>query len=176
MMSIEKTRAQVVGSVWQALAKSGVDLSGISQEDQTKLVNKIAEHILVSVNDLLDDMQPPAEKSTQEGSETILWEGRPFLSLVEKYILTNERLKIVHGMISREVENYELVRMQDIDLSQNISERMMGIGDITIRGADSSDPQVVLRNIPNPEEVYEIMRRAWLDARKKHGLQFREYM
>ncbi len=175
-MSVEKTRAQVVGSVWQAFAKSGVDLSGISQEDQTKLVNKIAEHVLVSVNDLLDDLQPAAEKSTMEGSETILWEGRPFLSLVEKYVLTNERLKIVHGMISRDVENYELVRMQDIDLSQNISERMMGIGDITIRGADSSDPQVVLRNIPKPEEVYEIMRRAWLDARKKHGLQFREYM
>jgi hypothetical protein len=66
--------------------------------------------------------------------------------------------------------------MQDIDLSQNVSERVMGIGDITIRGADSSEPSVVLRNIPKPEEVYETMRRAWLDARKKHGLQFREFM
>ena len=175
-MSVEKTRAQVVGSVWQALAKSGVDLSSIPEKEQTQLVNKIADHLLVSVNDLLDEMQPPAEKAAPEGDETVLWEGRPFLSLVEKYILTNERLKIVRGMLSRDVENYELVRMQDIDLSQNVSERVMGIGDITIRGADSSEPNVVLRNIPKPEEVYETMRRAWLDARKKHGLQFREFM
>ena len=175
-MSIEKTRAQVIGSVWQALAKSGVDLSSIPQEEQARLVNKIADHILVSVNDLLDEMQPPSEKTAAEGDETVLWEGRPFLSLVEKYVLTNERLKIVRGMFSRDVENYELVRMQDIDLSQNVSERVMGIGDITIRGHDASEPNVVLRNIPKPEEVYETMRRAWLEARKKHGLQFREYM
>jgi hypothetical protein len=176
-MSVEKTRAQVIGSVWQALAQSGVDLSSIPQEEQTTLVNKIADHVLVSVNELLDDFQEAAPiEEPREGEETILWEGRPFLSLVEKYVLTNERLKLVRGMFSRAVENYELVRIQDIDLSQNMSERMMGIGDITIRGADSSEPQIVLRNIPKPEEVYETMRRAWLEARKKHGLQFREYM
>jgi hypothetical protein len=175
-MSIEKTRAQLIGSIWQGIAKSGVDLSAMSQENQTKLVNKIADQVLISVNDLLDDLQPAAEKLVNEGDETILWEGRPFLSLVEKYTLTNERIKVIRGMVSRDVENYELVRVQDIDLSQNLSERMMGIGDITIRGADSSEPTIVIRNISDPEKVYEIMRRAWLEARKKHGLQFREYM
>jgi uncharacterized protein YggL (DUF469 family) len=174
-MSVEKTRAQVIGSIWQALAKSGVDLSSLSQENQTQLVNKIADQVLLTVNDLLDEMSP-AEKSANEGDEIVLWEGRPFLSLVEKYALTNERIKVVRGMLSRDVENYELVRIQDIDLTQNVSERVMGIGDITIRGADSSQPTIVLRNIPKPDEVYEIMRRAWLEARKKHGLQFREYM
>jgi hypothetical protein len=175
-MSIEKTRAQVIGSVWQALAQSGVDLSGISQDNQAHLVNTITDHVLISVNDLLDDLQPPAEENEDIGDEKILWQGRPFLSLVEKYILTNERIKIVRGMLSRDVENYELVRIQDVDLSQNVSERLMGIGDITIRGADASGPTTILRNVPKPEEVYEIMRRAWLEARKKHGLQFREYM
>lgn len=175
-MSVEKTRAQVVGSIWQGIARSGVDLSTLPQESQAKLVNKIADQVLIAVNELLDDLQPPAEKTVSEGDETILWEGRPFLSIVEKYTLTNERIKIIRGMLSRDVENYELVRIQDIDLTQNVSERMMGIGDITIRGADSSEPTVVLRNISEPEKVYEIMRRAWLEARKKHGLQFREYM
>jgi len=31
-------------------------------------------------------------------------------------------------------------------------------------------------HVYSPEEVYEILRRAWLEARKRHGLQFREYM
>jgi hypothetical protein len=74
------------------------------------------------------------------------------------------------------VENYELIRMQDIDFKQGMSERIMGIGDITIRGQDPSDPKIELRNVADPEKIYEILRRAWLDARKRHGLQFREYM
>ena len=87
-----------------------------------------------------------------------------FLSLVEHYVLTSERIKIIRGMVSRGVENFELIRMQDIDLKQGISERVMGIGDIIIRGQDPSSPEVVLRNISKPEEVYETLRRAWLDA------------
>jgi hypothetical protein len=69
-----------------------------------------------------------------------------------------------------------LIRIQDIDLKQGVGERMLGIGDITIRGHDASEAIVTLRNIPKPEEVYEILRKAWLEARKRHGLQFREYM
>jgi uncharacterized membrane protein YdbT with pleckstrin-like domain len=101
---------------------------------------------------------------------------RSFMSLVEKYILTNERIKIVHGLLSRQVENFELVRVQDIDFKQNVGERVLGIGDISIRGHDLSNPVITLRNVQNPEEVYEKMRRAWMEARKRHGLQFREYM
>ena len=55
-------------------------------------------------------------------------------------------------------------------------ERVLGIGDVNIRGQDPSNPAIVLRNVPKPEEVYETLRRAWLESRKRHGLQFREYM
>ena len=51
-----------------------------------------------------------------------------------------------------------------------------GVGDINVRGQDASEPQVVLRNVSNPEEVYNVLRKAWMDARKRYGLQFREYM
>jgi hypothetical protein len=53
---------------------------------------------------------------------------------------------------------------------------MLGIGNITIRGHDVSDPKIVLRNVKGPDEVYEMLRRAWLEARKRHGLEFREFM
>jgi len=79
-------------------------------------------------------------------------------------------------MIARDVENFELIRFQDIDLKQTVSERVLGIGDITIRGSDASNQQIVLRNVKEPEAVYETLRRAWLEARKRYGLQFREYM
>ena len=179
-MTPEQIRTQITANVWQAIAQSGVDLSSVSKEDQEKLAGKIADNLLDSVDRLLEDAQPPPLPETMElddeAAEKILWEGRPFLSLVEKYVITSERMKIIKGMLSRDVENFELIRIQDIDLKQNMTERMMGIGDVTIRGADKSDAVIVIRNVKDPEAVYEIMRRAWLDARKRYGLQFREYM
>ncbi len=176
-MSIDKTRAQIVSSIWQTVAQSGVDLSPIPKDEQEKLVGRIADNLLSTMDNLLEEAQPIESPPLEmDEGEKILWEGRPFLSLVEKYLVTSERLKVVKGMISRDVENFELIRVQDIDLKQTVTERMLKIGDITIRGADSSEPVVVMRNIKDPEAVYEILRRAWLEARKRYGLQFREYM
>ena len=53
-----------------------------------------------------------------------------------------------------------MIRVQDIDVTKSMGERMMGIGDITISGADASNPTVVLRNIRKPDEVYELLRKA----------------
>ena len=176
-MSIEKTRAHIISGIWQAIAQSGVDMTAISKEEQDVLVGKIADSLLSTVDNLLEEAQPgDVQPLEMDEDEKTLWEGRPFLSLVEKYVITNERLKVVKGMISRDVENFELIRMQDIDLKQNVTERMMKIGDITIHGADASEPVIVMRNVQDPEGVYEILRRAWLEARKRYGLQFREFM
>lgn len=186
-MTVEQIRAQIISSIWQAVAQSGVDLSTISQEKQEQLVRAIADRLMLTVNSLLDEIaneeparsEPgvaPAEEPVDALAEPVLWRGRPFLSLVEKYTITSERLKIVRGLLARNVENFELVRIQDIDFKQGVGERMLGIGDINIRGHDPSNPEIVLRNVVKPEEVYEILRRAWLEARKRHGLQFREYM
>jgi len=177
-MSVEKVRAQVTAGVWQAIAQSNVDLSSIPQEKQEILVRKIADSVLVTFDEMMGDAYQanPPDEIEIEGDEQVLWKGRPFLSLVESYVITSERLKIITGMVSRHVENFELIRVQDIDFKQNVGERILGLGDITIQGHDVSDPAIVLRNIAKPEEIYELLRKAWLDARKRYGLQFREYM
>jgi hypothetical protein len=177
-MSIDQTRAQVISSVWRAIAQSGVDLSSIPQDQQEILVSKIADGVLVAVNDMLDEDEPLTveEDEVDELDEKVLWKGRPFLSLVEHFTITTERLKITTGLASRHVENFELIRLQDIDFKQGMTERMFGIGDITIRGADPSNPEIKLRNVSKPEEVYEILRKAWLESRKRHGLKFTEFM
>lgn len=176
-MSIEQSHSRLTASIWQAIAQSGVDLTAVPQEEQQKLVATITDNVLIAMDALLDEVPTPqAEPEEDEMEEKVLWQGRPFLSLVENYTLTNERIKIVHGFVSRDVENFELIRVQDIDLKQTVGERMLGIGDIAIRGQDASQPLITLRNISKPDVVYETLRRAWLESRKRHGLQFREYM
>ena len=176
-MSLENARAQVISSIWQAIAQSEVDLSSVPHAEQEKLVGKVAEHVLLTVNDLIEEPDEVADdEMLDEGDEKVVWKGHPLLSLVESYVITTERIKIVKGLLSRDIENFELIRIQDIDIDQGVTERVMNLGDITIRGADASKPMVELRNVPKPEKVYELLRKAWLESRKRHGLQFREFM
>ncbi len=177
-MSIQQTRANIVSAIWKSIAQSEVDLSAVPADQQEKLVGVIADQVMNAVNEIITEENPLPKTIEQDLSdeETVLWEGRPFLSLVETYLVTSERLKIVSGFISRDVEIFELIRLQDIDYKQHLGERMLKIGDITIRGQDLSKDRIVLRNIQDPEKVYEILRKAWLAARKRHGLQFREFM
>jgi hypothetical protein len=175
-MTINETHSNIVASIWRAIAQSKADLSSVPQEQRDEMVNQIADNVLITMNDLLDQEKGVLPVELDDTDEQVLWQGRPFLSLVESYVLTNERLKIVKGLLSRDIENFELIRIQDIDLSLNVSDRILGVGDIVIKGADPSNPEVILRNINDPQDVYEILRRAWLEARKKHGLQFREFM
>ncbi|PKO09361.1 MAG: hypothetical protein CVU40_08645 [Chloroflexi bacterium HGW-Chloroflexi-2] len=179
-MSIDTYQAKVKSNIWKAIAQSGLPLNAIPMEQQNKFVDHLADNLLVMVNELLEDVSKSTSSSKAvvdlEDEETVLWEGRPFLSLVENYTITNERIKVITGLIGKDIGNYELIRIQDIDITQNVSERMLGIGDIVIKGADASSPTIVLRNIHDPQEVYELLRKAWLAARKKYGLIFREEM
>lgn len=177
-MSIQQTRANIVSAIWKSIAQSEVDLSAVPADQQEKLVGVIADQVMNAVNEIITEENPLPKTIEQDLSdeEKVLWEGRPFLSLVETYLVTSERLKIISGFISRDVEIFELIRLQDIDYKQHLGERMLKIGDITIRGQDLSKERIVLRNIQDPEKVYEILRKAWLAARKRHGLQFREFM
>jgi hypothetical protein len=180
-MAIDNTRAKILARVWQGIAQSGVDLAAIPVDQQEILVAKITDQMMFTLNDLLDEMDEspePAAPATQsdEYEEKILWKGRPFLSLVEHYTLTNDRIKVVHGFLGKDIENFELVRIQDLDMTRGLTERLMNLGDIHITGHDPSDPKIILRNVTDPEAIYELLRKTWLEARKRHGLQFREYM
>jgi hypothetical protein len=182
-MSLPEMRAKVKAGIWQAIAQSGADTSSLPQADMDRLVGAITEGVLKEMDDFLSQAsgQPAAvaQGSVDDGDddvEKVLWEGRPFLSLSVHYRITNERVRITEGMLGKDREDIELVRVQDIDMTQGLTERMLGIGDIHIRSHDRSNPDVTLNNVSNPTEVHEILRRAVLKARKKYNVSFREEM
>ncbi len=184
MSSIEPQRAMIVGNVWRSIAQSGVDTSAIPREQMERLVNTIADGVLLSVDELMGQAtaQAPAmpaataEPTALADEEVVLWEGRPFLSIGESYVVTNERIRIFRGILGKNVEDLELVRLQDLDYTQSLGERMFNIGDITLRSVNPSNPEVMLRNVSEPEQVHGIIRRAMLDARRRYGVRFREEM
>ncbi len=179
-MSVEQTRSKITARIWQSIAQSGVPVDVIPREQLETLVSAISDGVLVAVDEALDEAGLPSrheQTAAALGSEEqILWEGRPFLSMVDTYRITSERVRITRGLLGKEREDIELIRIQDIDQTQNLGERALNIGDITIRSADPSKPEVVLRNVTHPVEVHEILRRAMLDARKRFRYSIHEEM
>lgn len=182
-MSISEAQMRIKARVWQSLAQSEVDVSTMDRKTLESLVDIVTEAALIEIDTEIEkssfemsDAQPSTQEILDDHKEDILWEGRPFLSISLHYTITDERIRITEGILGRARENVELVRIQDMDYSQNFSERMLNLGDIAIRSHDPSHPLVVLKNIKDPENVYEILRRAVLNARKKHNFTYREEM
>jgi hypothetical protein len=181
-MAIEQHRERIVTRIRQSVKQSGVDLSGINEEQQERLVSTISDGMLLEMDALLEDIVPAVPAADDPAAaqpladEQTLWRGRPLLNPFELYLVTNDRVRIFHGMLSKTAENLELVRLQDVDYHQGVSERILGIGDITLRSADASNPVVMLNNVRDPEAVSGLIRKAWLEARKRYGVRFREEM
>ena len=179
-MTVEQSRERVKASIWQSIAKSGVQIDAVPAEQLDTLVNAITDGVLVAVDDMLEDSglagRQMSVAAPLSDEEVVLWEGRPFLSLVTSYRITNQRVRIESGFLGKDRDDIELIRIQDIDHNQGIGERALNIGDIRIASADPSKPHAVLRNVKDPVEVHEILRRAMLDARKKYRYSVQEEM
>ena len=183
MASIKQMRERLGSRVRQALAQSEVSLD---ENQREQLVADLTDGVLLAVHDLVGELASeegidvPAvaddEPAGQPAEEQTLWEGRPFLSLVEHYKITSERVRITRGLIGKGREDIELVRVQDIEHTQHMTERMLNIGDIIMHTADPDSPTVVLRNVNDPQEVHELLRRAVIEARRTNRMSYRENM
>jgi hypothetical protein len=184
-MSLDQPKTKVVARIWQSIAQSGVSVSAIPQDQMNTVVNAIADGVLVAVDELLDDAGLPSRQYAEQAlssslrsddEEKVLWEGRPFLSLATFYQITNQRVRIIRGLLGKDRDDIELVRIQDIDVDQNLGERFLNVGDIMIRSSDQSLPEAKLNNVRYVDDVHEILRTAMLAARKKYRYSVQEEM
>ena len=81
------------------------------------------------------------------------------LFLVKFLELTDQRLIITRGVLSRSTKNLELYRVKDVRLHCSFWQRMVSIGTIELVTSDFSMKSFNLDGIPNPEPIFEEMRR-----------------
>ncbi|SRR6266542_2873195 len=72
-----------------------------------------------------------------------------------RYIVTNRRIHIRTGIVSRNERTTHIDRVQNVNLSQNIFQRMLGIGDVDwdTAGTDASDADFTFRGIDDPSAL-----------------------
>jgi uncharacterized membrane protein YdbT with pleckstrin-like domain len=76
------------------------------------------------------------------------------------YTITDRRLNIKRGIIARKVQETRLQRVQNVNFSQGVYERIMQIGDVDFDTAGTDDSNFVFAGVAQPEQVVEQVDRA----------------
>ncbi len=67
-----------------------------------------------------------------------------------RYTLTDSKIEIDEGFISRKTRNIPLRNIQDVSVTTTIPQRLLRFGNVVVDNASDSAGATVLRNIPDP--------------------------
>lgn len=74
------------------------------------------------------------------------------------YRVSNQRVIIEQGVFSKTVEEIDLRYVDDSAFTQTLTDRILGIGSVTLMSSDVTSPRYVLRSIKDPRGVRELIR------------------
>ena len=74
-----------------------------------------------------------------------------------RYTLTDSKLEIDQGLISRTTKSVPIRRIQDVTVSSGVTQRMLGFGDLVIDNAGEEGGKVTLKNINTPKQYADIL-------------------
>ncbi|MGI9557530.1 MAG: PH domain-containing protein [Solirubrobacterales bacterium] len=77
-----------------------------------------------------------------------------------RYTITTRRLNIKHGIISRDVQETRLERVQDVRYEQSVFQRLLQIGDVDFDTAADDPTSFVFAGVANPGEIVELVHSA----------------
>lgn len=194
-MQRDEVRRVIDEQFHNSLAASGVQITAIPEPQLRVLVEAMADSIFATLAAIEEEGDQPVLTPTMPTSnarpptpdepgptspeghtdaETIIWRGRPYLTIGTRYELSTQRLRVYRGILSNRIEEIELIRVKDSRVKQHAGERMLNVGDISIFSADPTTPLLVLQNVSRPIEVRELLRKAVMDEKSRRGLYYRE--
>jgi uncharacterized membrane protein YdbT with pleckstrin-like domain len=87
------------------------------------------------------------------------------------YTITNRRLNIKRGIVSREIQETRLERVQNVNYRQTVYQRLMQIGDVDFDTAASDDYNFVFAGVADPGDVvHRVDQATGANAAGSHGL------
>jgi len=88
------------------------------------------------------------------------------------YTITNRRLNIKRGIFARDIQETRLERVQNVNYSQTVFQRLLQVGDVDFdTAASDADNLFVFNGVANPQDVVtQVDRATSLGAGGSHGL------
>jgi membrane protein YdbS with pleckstrin-like domain len=80
-----------------------------------------------------------------------------FKQKLVRYTLTDSKLEIDEGFISRTTRNVPIRRIQDVTVATTALQRILGFGNLVIDNASEEGGKVLLKNINTPKHYAELL-------------------
>lgn len=74
------------------------------------------------------------------------------------YTVTNQRIMFEQGILSKSLSEIDLRSLDDTQFFQSFTDRLLGIGNVTLVSSDKALPVSVLRGVHDPRNLREIIR------------------
>ena len=87
-----------------------------------------------------------------------------------RYEITNQRVRVVRGIFSKDIQEIELFRVKDTSAHQTIFLRIFGLGNVKIMSGDATNPLILLQAVPKAMQLREQLRQEVLSLRQKFGV------
>jgi len=87
------------------------------------------------------------------------------------YTITDRRLNIKRGIVSREIQETRLERVQNVNYRQSVYQRVMQIGDVDFDTAAGDDYNFIFAGVADPGDVvHRVDQATGANAAGSHGL------
>ncbi|MGD2095446.1 MAG: PH domain-containing protein [Phycisphaerales bacterium] len=86
------------------------------------------------------------------------------------YEISADRIEWSRGILDRQVDNLDMFRVVDLKMRRSLLDCIFGIGTVGLITTDKSDPEFVFQKIRRPRELYDVIKKASLDADRQTGV------
>jgi uncharacterized membrane protein YdbT with pleckstrin-like domain len=106
-----------------------------------------------------------------------LW--RWFETRCHRYAVSDQRIRITQGVLSKRTDSIELYRVKDVILLQPFWLRLFGLGHVELRTSDMTSPLLTLEAVPDAASLREkilIAAEARRDLKRVRELDVSEHL
>lgn len=87
-----------------------------------------------------------------------------------RYRISNYRIDFERGLLSRTIDTLELWHVDDIQFHQSLSDRVLGVGTISVLSDDHTTPNLIIRGLPRPRPIFESLKQRVIAVKRQRGV------
>lgn len=95
---------------------------------------------------------------------------RVFRLKMTYYEVSADRIEWGRGILDRRVDNLDMFRVIDLKLRRSLLDCIFGIGTVGLITTDKSDPEFIFEKIRRPRQLYDVIKKASLQADRRTGV------
>ena len=86
------------------------------------------------------------------------------------YEVSSDRIEWSRGILDRRVDNIDMFRVVDLKMRRSLFDCIFGVGTVALITTDKTDPQFVFEKVRGCRDLYDIIKKASLEADRKTGV------